>query len=170
MQQVTSGAGNLKGEGWGSDMPSTESEWEYAIKNRLDIGFKVFKVDTSNMKLWDDTPIENGDIETLFDRMDGHIDGLKSDHSNEDLVFEILLKMGYPLTADLTAVDVGELTVHKADSGKMLICLQEGVTADHIEAMAALAPQEKLFLQGAASPTTTQRQTPFICWITGALS
>jgi len=143
VQQITSGAGNLKGEGWGSDMPSTESEWEYAIKNRLDIGFKVFKVDTSNIKLWDDTPIENGDIETLFDRMDGHIDGLKPDHSNEDLVFEILLKMGYPLTADLTAVDVGELTVHKADSGKILICLQEGVTADHIEAMAALAPQKK---------------------------
>ena len=62
----------------------------------LDVGFKVFKLDTSNMKLWDDTPIEGGDVATLFDRIDGHIDGLKPDRSDEDLIFEILLKMGYP--------------------------------------------------------------------------
>lgn len=107
-----------------------------------DIGFRVFKLDSSNLKIWDDTPIEDGDVATLFDRIDGHIDGLKPDRSDEDLIYEILLKMGYPLTADLAAVDVGGLNVYKMAGGEMLICLQAGVTADHIEQMAALSPKK----------------------------
>ena len=93
----------------------------------LDVGFKVFKLDTSNMKLWDDTPIEDGDLDTLFERIDEHINGLKAGRSDEDLLFEILLKMGYPLTAAVDADTVDGLAVYKIDNGEMLVCLQEGV-------------------------------------------
>ena len=126
----------------------------------LDVGFKVFKLDTSNMKLWDDTPIEGGDLETLFDRIDGHIDGLKPDRSDEDLIYEILLKMGYPLTAGLTTLDVDGLTVYKVDSGEMLICLQEGITAEHIEQMAALSPQ-KIVLAGRGLADSSTKANAF---------
>ena len=126
----------------------------------LDVGFKVFKLDTSNMKLWDDTPIEDGDLATLFDRIDGHIDGLKPDRSDEDLIFEILLKMGYPLTAGLTALDVDGLTVYKVDNGEMLICLQEGITAEHIEQMAALSPQ-KIVLDGRGLADSSTKANAF---------
>lgn len=126
----------------------------------LDVGFKVFKLDTSNMKLWDDTPIEDGDLATLFDRIDGHIDGLKPDRSDEDLIFEILLKMGYPLTARLTAIDVDGLTVYKVDNGEMLICLQEGITAEHIEQMAALSPQ-KIVLAGRGLADSSTKANAF---------
>lgn len=44
MQHVTSGSGNSKGEGWGCGMPTTKDEWDYAIRNILDVGFKVFKL------------------------------------------------------------------------------------------------------------------------------
>ena len=77
----------------------------------LDIGFKVFKLESSNMKLWDDTPIEGGDVDTLLDRIAGHIDGLKADRSDEDLVYEIMLKMGYELTCDVTVLDVSGLII-----------------------------------------------------------
>ena len=77
-----------------------------------DVGFKVFKLDSSNLKIWDDSLIDNEDIATLFDRIDGHLDGLKPDRSNDELVFEILLKMGYPLTSDLSAFDLNGLTVY----------------------------------------------------------
>ena len=126
----------------------------------LDVGFKVFKLDTSNMKLWDDTPIEDGDVATLFDRIDGHIDGLKPDRSDEDLIFEILLKMGYPLTADLAAVDVGGLTVYKVKGGTMLVCLQECITAEHIEQMAALSPQ-KIVLAGRGLADSSTKANAF---------
>ena len=126
----------------------------------LDVGFKAFKLDTSNMKLWDDTPIEGGDVATLFDRIDGHIDGLKPDRSDEDLIFEILLKMGYPLTAGLAALDVDGLTVYKVEGGTMLVCLQEGITAEHIEQMAALSPQ-KIVLAGRGLADSSTKANAF---------
>ena len=125
-----------------------------------DVGFKVFKLDSSNLKIWDDTPIEDGDVATLFDRIDGHIDGLKPDRSDEDLIYEILLKMGYPLTADLAAVDVGGLNVYKMAGGEMLICLQAGVTADHIEQMAALSPK-KIVLAGRSLADSSAKANAF---------
>lgn len=142
MEQITSGAGNLKGEGWGCGMPSSESEWEYAIKNILDVGFKVFKLDSSNLKLWDDTPVAENDIETLLSRMEGHIDGLKPDRSDEDLIYEVLLKMGYPLTSSVEALDVNGATVYSVDNHDMLICLQDNISTEHIESMASLAPKK----------------------------
>ena len=129
-------------------------------KPPLDVGFKVFKLDTSNMKLWDDTPIEDGDLITLFDRIDGHIDGLKPDRSNEDLLYEVLLKMGYPLTADVAALDVDGLAVSSIAGGELLICLQEGVTADHIEKMAALSPL-KIVLAGRCLADSSAKANAF---------
>ena len=125
-----------------------------------DAGFKVFKLDSSNLKIWDDTPIEDGDVATLFDRIDGHIDGLKPDRSDEDLIYEILLKMGYPLTSDLAAADVGGLTVYKVEGGTMLVCLQEGITAEHIEQMAALSPQ-KIVLAGRGLADSSTKANAF---------
>ena len=43
-----------------------------------DTGFKVFRLDSSNLKLWDDTPIENGDLDSLFARMNGMLICLQS--------------------------------------------------------------------------------------------
>lgn len=129
-------------------------------KPPLDVGFKVFKLDTSNMKLWDDTPIEDGDVITLFDRIDGHIDGLKPDRSNEDLLYEVLLKMGYPLTADVAALDVDGLAVSSIAGGELLICLQEGVTASHIEKMAALSPR-KIVLAGRCLADSSAKANAF---------
>ena len=126
----------------------------------LDVGFKVFKLDTSNMKLWDDTPIEDGDLDTLFERIDEHINGLKAGRSDEDLLFEILLKMGYPLTAAVAAVPIDGLTVYKIDNGEMLVCLQEGVTADHIERMVALSPQ-KIVLAGRSLVDSSAKANAF---------
>lgn len=126
----------------------------------VDIGFKVFKLDTSNLKLWDDTPIVDGDVATLFDRIDGQIDELKADRSDEDLIFEILLKMGYPLTAELAALEVDGLTVYSVAGGEMLICLQEGVTAGHIEKMAAYAPQ-KVVLAGRTLADSSAKANAF---------
>lgn len=129
-------------------------------KPPVDVGFKVFKLDTSNMKLWDDTPIEDSDLDTLFERIDEHINGLKESRSDEDLIFEILLKMGYPLTAAVAAAPIDGLTVYKINDGEMLVCLQEGVTADLIERMAALSPQ-KIVLAGRSLADSSAKANAF---------
>lgn len=119
-----------------------ESEDNAKMADSLDIGFRVFKLDSSNLKLWDDTPVSEDDIEVLLDRMAGHIDGMKADRSNTDLVYEILLKMGYPLTADLATFEVDGLTVYTVADNEMLIFLQPGITVEHIEKLVSVQPQK----------------------------
>lgn len=131
------------------DTPINLEQLQAVMAAHIDIGFKVFKLESSNMKLWDDTPIEGGDVDTLLDRIAGHIDGLKADRSDEDLVYEIMLKMGYELTCDVTVLDVSGLTVYSVAGGKMLICLQPGIAAEHIEQMAALIPQKIVIAENA---------------------
>ena len=108
----------------------------------VDVGFKVFKLDSSNLKVWDDTPIPDGDVEALMGRLADHIDGLKHDRNEIDFVYEIILKMGYPLTADITVYDADGINVYSVDGNSMLICLHPGVTAELIERLAELEPQK----------------------------
>lgn len=107
-----------------------------------DVGFKVFKLDSSNLKVWDDTPVEDGDAEGLVNRMAEYADGIKAERGELDLAYEILLKMGYPLTAGLSAFETEGLRIYKVSDGEMLICLQSGITTEGVEKMAALRPRK----------------------------
>lgn len=133
-------------------------------KNNLDVGFKVFKLDSSNMKLWDDTPIEDSDIEALIHRLEGHIDGLKSDRSNNDFIYEILLKMGYSLITDISQLSIGGVTVYNAedDNKKIFVCLQSGITAEHIEKIVALSPQEVVLTESALADNTAMSNAYYL--------
>ncbi len=117
-------------------------------KMAVDIGFKVFKLDSSNLKVWDDTPITD-DVNVLLNRMAGHVDGLKAGRSDMDLIYEILLKMGYPLTADFSADKVDEVIVYRVLNGDMLICLQSGITAELIEKLAEQKPRKIVISENA---------------------
>ena len=64
-------------------------------KSDLDIGFRVFKLDTSNLAKWDSTPTE--DEEELKTRFLGMADTVKVGRTPEDLVYEVMLKLGIPL-------------------------------------------------------------------------
>ncbi len=128
----------------------------------VDAGFKVFRLDSSNLKLWDDTPIENGDLDSLFARMEGIIDNLKPGRSEDDLVYEILLKMGFPLTAELSAMEVDGLTVYTVERGSMLICLQPGVTAEVVEKLAALEPQKIVLAENALADNSAMSNAHYL--------
>lgn len=105
-----------------------------------DTGFKVFKLDTSNLKTWDATPVDSDDaqqMELLLDRMNDMVDTIKSDRRDTDMVYEIMLKMGVPLTYSVTPVVIGGKTAYSiGDDNLLLVCLQEGLTAKIIERMA----------------------------------
>ena len=63
-----------------------------------DVGFQVFKLDTSNIKLWDGTSVSEEDYQIVLDRMNDMIESIKNDRTDMDVVYEIMLKMGVPLT------------------------------------------------------------------------
>lgn len=104
---------------------------------KADVGFKVFKLDTSNLKTWDSTPIDSDNQEEMdlfVERLNDMIDTIKPDRSDLDIVYEIMLKMGIPLTYSVTAVDISGKTAYSiGDECLLLVCFQENISAEIIE-------------------------------------
>ena len=108
----------------------------------VDTGFKVLKLDTSNLVKWDDTPTDSE--EDLFKRMDSVVKSLKNDRSELDVVFEVMLKLGIPPTYKVNEISVNGRKVYSiGDDGLVLICLDSangGIAPEDISAMCDLAP------------------------------
>ena len=106
----------------------------------LDIGFKVFKLDTSNLKIWDNTPIEDTQLDLFYKRMNDMIDSIKDDRTDMDVVYEVMLKMGVPLDIPVTYTEINDKIAYVVGDMLLLICLAENITAEDIEKMADFAP------------------------------
>ena len=86
--------------------------------NDLDIGFKVFKLDSSNLEKWE--PDYNNIQQSLI------VDEIKKDRSDEDLVYEIMLKYGIPLTLPIEQHD----NIYSIGFGALIICLDNNISKD----------------------------------------
>jgi adenine-specific DNA-methyltransferase len=108
----------------------------------LDTGFRVLKVDSSNMHDVYYTPDATSQ-ETLLDA----IDNIKPDRTTEDLLFHVLLDWGVPLDLPILAETIEGKTVyfvHK-DRPDLAACFERGVTEELVKAIAARAPQRAVF-------------------------
>ena len=83
----------------------------------LDIGFKVFKLDTSNFIPWNPEPDK---IELL---LRNSVENILVDRTRQDLLYEVLLKCNLPLTLPIEERKVGENTVYVVGEGALAICL-----------------------------------------------
>lgn len=108
----------------------------------VDVGFKVLKLDTSNLVKWDDTPVS--ETEVLKERFDSVVKTLKFDRSELDVVYEVMLKLGIPVTYQVNLTDINGRKVYSiGDDGLVLVCLDGsngGITPEDITAMCDLAP------------------------------
>ena len=133
------------------------------IRKKPDIGFRVFKLDTSNLKTWDSTPIEEEQLEMLYDRMNGMIHRVKSDRSDMDMVSEIMLKLGVPLTYSVAAVDVNGKTAYTVgDDCLLLICLAENVQPADVDAMAEYTPAKLIISRDSFTDDTAMANAYYI--------
>ena len=94
---------------------------QLAIDN-LDVGFKVFKLDSSNIKGWDGNP--DNLVDSLFDSQDN----IKTDRTEEDVLFEILLKYGLDLTLPIEEKIIEGKKVFSIGFGALFICLANDIT------------------------------------------
>ena len=86
-----------------------------------DMGFKVFKLDTSNIRPWNPDPDK---IElSMYDSVENILKG----RSREDLLYEVLLKCNLPLTLSIEEKKFGENTVYIVGSGMLAICLDKTI-------------------------------------------
>lgn len=94
---------------------------------KLDIGFKAFKLDSSNINAWDGNP-EN--LETNLFNAGSNI---KENRTEEDVLFEILLKNGLDLAQPIEQKVFAGKTVFSVGIGALFICLANGVTTEVAE-------------------------------------
>lgn len=82
-----------------------------------DMGFKVFKLDTSNLLPW------NPNADELEQNLFAAVDNVLEGRSTDDLLYEILLKCNLPLTLPIEEKKFGANTVYVVGAGALAICL-----------------------------------------------
>ncbi len=100
---------------------------------KLDIGFRVLKLDSSNMNDVYYTP-EDFDKHTLFS------ENVKSDRTAEDLLFQVMLDLGIELSAKIETRQIAGKTVHLVDDNYLIACFDHDVTEAAITEIAKLHP------------------------------
>lgn len=120
---------------------------------KVDTGFKVFKLDTSNLVKWDDTPILDNNTQDLFTRMNNMVESIKTDRTELDVVYEVMLKLGIPVTYKIFETQVNDRKVYSiGEDGLVLVCLDKsngGITPEDITAMCDLAPAKIVAAENA---------------------
>lgn len=116
-----------------------------------DRGFKVFKLDTSNFSLWKPDLLmqsaESADkVTALSQQLDMHIQHIVHGRTQEDLLFEILLKSGFPLATSIGKLTLAGKTVFSIANGAMVICLEPTITPELIKAIAEQQPERVICL------------------------
>jgi adenine-specific DNA-methyltransferase len=149
----------------GKKLTETDGQMQLgdADKQPLDIGFRVFELDTSNLKTWDSTPVGEEQLDILYDRMNGMIHRVKSDRSAMDMISEIMLKLGVPLTYSVGKIKVnGKAAFTVGDDCLLLICLAPDVQPADVEAMTEYAPAKLIVYRESFSNDTAMANAYYI--------
>ena len=99
----------------------------------LDTGFRVLKLDTSNMEDVYYTPQEF-ELQSLFN------ENVKADRTNEDLLFQVMLDLGIELSANIESKQIAGKNVHLVDGNYLVACFDRDVNESTITEIAKLQP------------------------------
>ena len=122
-----------------------EAEDKLDLGNRRKEGFRVFKLASSNFNVWS-ADTASATPETLGPQLDLHVDHIQPGRSEEDLLSEILLKNGFPLTTPIETLTLEGKTVYSVTGYGMLICLDRHLTHEAIKTMADREPSQVVCL------------------------
>lgn len=95
-----------------------------------DLGFRVFKLDSSNIRAWEPDRDDLG--RTLLDNQEH----LKGDRSEADVLYELLLKLGLDLCVPIEQQNIAGKAVHSIGGGVLIACLATAITSDEVEPLA----------------------------------
>lgn len=95
-----------------------------------DTGFRVFKLASSNIQAWDP------DRENLAGTLEASVEHLKTDRTEQDILFELLLKLGLDLAVPIEEKSIAGKTVHGVGRGVLIACLATSISSDEVEPLA----------------------------------
>lgn len=112
---------------------------------KQDRGFRVFKLAESNFQPWN-ANVQQADLSGLEKQLEMHVDHVRDNRTDDDLLYELLLKSGYPLTTTVQKVNVAGKTFYSVADGLLLVCLDKELTHEFIKAMAERKPERVVCL------------------------
>ncbi|MBQ7110337.1 MAG: site-specific DNA-methyltransferase [Thermoguttaceae bacterium] len=110
----------------------------------LDVGFKVFRLDTSNWELWDDSPTPPTEAAAFLARLRDSKNARKLDRSDADVLTEVALKSGLPLDATFEALPLVNVAVYVERGARLGAILQDGAEVEDVERLLEAPPSERL--------------------------
>ena len=163
LEEVSSGIGRLDGVGYGMGIDNLEEYRKATGDMVLDTGFRVFKLDSSNLQTWDATPVDELRLEDLLNRMNTMINRVKADRSDLDMVCEVMLKLGVPLTYSVNKVAVNSKVAYTVgDDCLLLVCLAADITPEDVEAMAEYVPAKVIISRDSFANDTAMANAYYI--------
>lgn len=106
----------------------------------LDIGFRVLKCDTSNMK---EVFYKPDEVEqTLFDN---YADNIKEDRTAEDLLFQVMLELGVTLSSSIKETEINGCKVFNVADGFLYACFDNNISDEVVKAIANEQPYYAVF-------------------------
>ena len=111
-----------------------------------DLGFKVFKLSESNFKTWQG---DEDDPAKLQEQLEMHVNHVNPSSTPEDILYELLLKAGFPLTTKVEEISISDKSAYSIAEGALIICLDDDLTKEAIQAISALKPVQCICLDAA---------------------
>ena len=109
------------------------------------MGFKVFHLDKSNFKTWDGSNTDVSEDE-LSAQLELHVEHIDPASSHEDILYEILLKAGFMPTEKIKRKKMEGKSVYAVSDGALLICLEDEITQELIDAVAEAESKQYICL------------------------
>ena len=103
-----------------------------ADDSKQDFGFKVFKLDTSNMKKWNSRP------DNIQLNLQEYAENFLPERTELDVVYEILIKLGIDISISVEEHEVAEQKIYIIGYGALMICLSDRITISLAEAIVDL--------------------------------
>ncbi len=121
------------------ELKSTNVDGQLTL-DQIDFGFRAFSLARSSFRQW------MGTAEDLSAELDLHVENVDPSATPEDIVYELLLKAGFPLTTKVKAKEMAGKTVYSVEDGALLICLDQEITSELIDALADADPLQVICL------------------------
>ena len=121
-----------------------------------DCGFRVFKLDTSNIRAWDPNR-QDFDASLL-----ASVDHIKPDRREEDILYELLLKLGIDLCVPIETQTIAGKIVRSIGAGTLITCLDEWISREDVEPLASGIADWHAELAPAGDSTVIFRDSAFV--------
>lgn len=116
----------------------------------LDTGFRVLKLDSSNMQ-----PVYYRPEEYSQSSLDGLADNIKPDRTPLDLLFQVMLDLGKPLSAKIEERDIAGKKVYFVNDDDLIACFDSDITEETVKAIAQLKPFYAVFRDSSLANDST---------------